>query len=550
MFSLRGDRWLARHGPFLLFMAFLFLLAYYVDRQLGAFTYILVNSRVFFALFLGITVLAALKNLVGLKSFGTFAPAIVALVFLQAGFVYGTILLLNILAIVIATRELIRRELIQQDHRLAILVILVGLAVVLTEILAEYFHYPRLDYTFLFPILILAWTAERFVEGVDRVGWEGASKKLLGFVVMVFAAYGVMAQDGLVDGLILTPLAWPFLVLLNWYLGTRVRFRLSERFRFRRTTHRLPATVAPADILTMNVRNREFIAKYNDPTRFASLTKARAKALLASHGVPVPQSHLLLQRKEDLKALEAFLQREGSFVLKPARGHGGEGILVVRGRAGDRFDASQGLLSAAEILAHAQYILTGAFGGDGGDQVLVEALVVQHPALKDVVPEGLADVRVISFLGYPAMAMARLPTRESRGRANLHAGAVGAGIEMSTGRIVHAVWHGRSVVRHPETRAPLVGMPIPFWSEILDIATQAQVCSGLGFAGIDVVLDAVRGPLVLEVNKRPGLEIQNANRAGLLRRLRAIERLRGTGEVEDRVRASMDLDVTRWEASS
>ncbi|HKZ90453.1 MAG TPA: sugar-transfer associated ATP-grasp domain-containing protein [Thermoplasmata archaeon] len=540
--------WLARHGPFALLVVFLFVLAVYVDRYLDAFTYILLNSRLFFQLFVGITAIAAVRNIAGVKAFGAFGPAIIAVAFLQAGLLFGALLLLNILAIVIATRELIRRELIQQDHRIAILVILVGLSIVLLEILAEYFHYPSFDYSFLFPVLILAWTAERYVEEVDRTGWELPSRKLFWTLGLVLLAFGVMAQAWLVDAVILTPLSWPLLVLANWYLGTHVRFRISERFRFRPTTARPDGPVPPDDVLTMNVRNREYIAKYNPPERFAYLTKARAKDLLASHGVPVPETHILLEGREDLGRLEAFLREARAFVVKPAQGHGGEGILVVRSRRADGFDTNQGPMSAEDIVEHAQYVLTGAFGGDGGDVVLVEALVEQHASLRELVPEGLADVRVIALLGFPAMAMARLPTRESKGRANLHSGAVGCGIELSTGRIVHATWRGRPVTKHPDTGARIVGTTIPFWSEILDVATQAQVVSGLGYAGIDVVLDAARGPLVLEVNRRPGLEIQNANRAGLLRRLRAIERLRGRGELDDRVGAAMDLDVGGWEA--
>lgn len=146
------------------------------------------------------------------------------------------------------------------------------------------------------------------------------------------------------------------------------------------------------------------------------------------------------------------------------------------------------------------------------------------------------------------MAMARLPTRESKGRANIHSGAVACGIEIATGRIVRAMWHGRPIEVHPDTEAPLIGVAIPSWSEVLDMATRAQACSGLGYAGIDIVFDAAKGPLVLEVNRRPGLEIQNANAAGLLGRLRAIEALQSRGDVLDRVRAAMDLDITRWEA--
>ena len=116
--------------------------------------------------------------------------------------------------------------------------------------------------------------------------------------------------------------------------------------------------------------------------------------------------------------------------------------------------------------------------------------------------------------------------------------------------MTRGTWHGRAVGKHPDTGAPLVGFAIPFWSEILEIAAQAQVASGLGYAGVDIVLDATRGPLVLEVNKRPGLEIQNANRAGLLKRLRAIERLRAKGGLEDRTRRAVDLDIGNWEVAA
>ncbi|MEK6852122.1 MAG: 7TM domain-containing protein, partial [Candidatus Thermoplasmatota archaeon] len=127
---------LARHAPFLVLIAFLFLAALYVEFYLDSFTYVLLNSRLLFQLFVGVTVIAVLKNVVGIQTFGTFAPAIVALAFLQAGLLIGTVLLLNILAIVIATREMIRRELVQQDHRVAIQLIMVGLTIVVLEVLA------------------------------------------------------------------------------------------------------------------------------------------------------------------------------------------------------------------------------------------------------------------------------------------------------------------------------------------------------------------------------------------------------------------------------
>jgi hypothetical protein len=49
--------------------------------------------------------------------------------------------------------------------------------------------------------------------------------------------------------------------------------------------------------------------------------------------------------------------------------------------------------------------------------------------------------------------------------------------------------------------------------------------TGLGYIGCDLVLDRKLGPLILELNARPGLAIQIANGAGLSLRLQAIEAL-------------------------
>jgi len=121
--------------------------------------------------------------------------------------------------------------------------------------------------------------------------------------------------------------------------------------------------------------------------------------------------------------------------------------------------------------------------------------------------------------------MTRLPTKKSGGKANLHQGAVGAGVNIASGRIESAILaHHRKPIRvHPDTGIELIGQTIPFWQKILELAARSQQASGLGFAGVDIVISEARGPMVMEVNKRPGLEIQNANRRPLLRRLRVVE---------------------------
>lgn len=121
------------------------------------------------------------------------------------------------------------------------------------------------------------------------------------------------------------------------------------------------------------------------------------------------------------------------------------------------------------------------------------------------------------------MAMLRLPTRASNGKANLHRGAIGAGIEISSGLTLSAVQGARVIDRHPDTGRPVRGIQVPYWEQMLLTAASLTEIVGLGYLGVDFLIDRKRGPLLLELNARPGLSIQIANRCGLKKRLELID---------------------------
>ena len=123
------------------------------------------------------------------------------------------------------------------------------------------------------------------------------------------------------------------------------------------------------------------------------------------------------------------------------------------------------------------------------------------------------------------MCMMRLSTSASDGKANLHQGAVGVGICVNTGRAVRAVHFGEPITIHPDTDKDLTKLAVPHWQEVLELAASCYDMSGLGYIGTDIVLDRDKGPMLLELNARPGLAIQICNNAGLLPRLRLIEAL-------------------------
>ncbi|MCV6604657.1 MAG: alpha-L-glutamate ligase-like protein, partial [Porticoccaceae bacterium] len=146
----------------------------------------------------------------------------------------------------------------------------------------------------------------------------------------------------------------------------------------------------------------------------------------------------------------------------------------------------------------------------------------------------------------PVMAMLRCSTRESDGKANLHQGAVGVGVDIVSGTSICAVQHNCNVERHPDTGHSFDGLSIPQWSKILKLAAGCFEMTGLGYLGADVVLDSKRGPLILEINARPGLAIQIANRAGLRKRLQEIDLLKpGPRDVDSRIADSKRLFVSR-----
>jgi alpha-L-glutamate ligase-like protein len=223
-----------------------------------------------------------------------------------------------------------------------------------------------------------------------------------------------------------------------------------------------------------------------------------------------------------------MIEPHDEFALKPSRGSGGNGILVIAGRLKDMYRKVDGsLLTREELGYHLSNIISGMYSlGGQPDNALIEYRVQFDPVFETISFQGVPDIRVIVFLGVPVMSMVRLPTRMSGGKANLHQGAIGAGIDIATGTTLTAVWRNTIISEHPDTGNPVTGVKIPRWEKLLQIAAQCNELAGLGYIGVDLVLDKNKGPLILEMNARPGLNIQIANRAGLLPRLRLVEQHR------------------------
>jgi alpha-L-glutamate ligase-like protein len=285
-----------------------------------------------------------------------------------------------------------------------------------------------------------------------------------------------------------------------------------------------------AGVLGLNRRNADYVSLLN-PRRLYPLVddKLRTKELAIQAGIAVPELYGVIGLQHEIRDLPRIIEGREQFVLKPAHGSGGNGVLVITGRRGDRFRRASGWLVDLEDLGHhVSNALSGLYSlGGQPDRVMVEYCVQTDPVLDRICFQGVPDIRVIVAWGYPVMSMVRLPTRQSDGKANLHQGAVGCGVELATGRTLSGVLGNLPVDDHPDTGHRLSGLQLPEWVKILELAARCFELTGLGYLGVDLVIDRDQGPLILELNARPGLNIQIANRAGLLRRLRQVEAMAG-----------------------
>ena len=289
-----------------------------------------------------------------------------------------------------------------------------------------------------------------------------------------------------------------------------------------------PDELSRSGILGINGRNVEYIQRHN-PRRFYPRVdnKLLTKQICFENSIIVPETYCVLREHSDCRRFLEMIGDRTEFVVKPATGAAGRGIIVVARREEDVFiTASDREITWSDLRYHLSTVISGLYSlGGQVDQVIVERRIVSHPLLMSLAVEGTPDVRVILYRGVPVMAMIRLPTTSSGGRANLHQGAVAAAVDLQSGITFGGVCENRAITHHPDTGQPIAGFEIPSWRELLDAAMRMSDALEMGYIGVDFVIDINMGPVVLEANARPGLAIQLAHGEGILPRLGFIDNL-------------------------
>ncbi len=287
--------------------------------------------------------------------------------------------------------------------------------------------------------------------------------------------------------------------------------------------------VKSSALLGQNSRYMLFSLKYNTRKgKTIASSKLRTKKYLGEEGINVPERYAIFQSLQELSSFD-WSKLPSSFALKPNKGLGGEGIMIVKKKTKDGqgwITSKRSRVTPTDLQLHVQDILEGAYSlRNDPDIAYVEEFVGRHKAFRKYAYRGTPDIRVIVFNKVPVMAMLRLPTKESGGRANLHQGAIAVGIDIATGITTRAYWRGDYIKYKPSTKRKLHGLRIPNWTNIMTTAVKCSIVTTLGYIGVDIVLHPLKGPMVLELNYMPGLQIQMVNKAGLKKRLERVEDL-------------------------
>jgi alpha-L-glutamate ligase-like protein len=172
-------------------------------------------------------------------------------------------------------------------------------------------------------------------------------------------------------------------------------------------------------LVGLNQRNANYILMYNQRKFYPRVDdKLITKQMAIDHGLPVPELYAVVKEEHEIEELHSKIADKEQFVVKPAHGSGGDGILVITGRKGDNYRKASGqMINRADFNHHVSNALSGLFSlGGQPDHVLVEYCVQFDPIFDHVSYKGVPDIRIIVFKDSLAYQAKRWQSQFASGR--------------------------------------------------------------------------------------------------------------------------------------
>ena len=173
------------------------------------------------------------RNVIGLNSFGTFAPALVGLAFRELESMPGILIFVSLVLVGWGMRRVLDNYHLLQVPRTAFMLSLVVVTLIGGIVAANFLNLPATKFIPIFPMVILTGMIERFWTLEVEDGTLTSFKTMLGTIFIAATIAVVLGIHALVNFLFRFPEALGFIMAGQLLLGRYTGYRLSELFRFR-----------------------------------------------------------------------------------------------------------------------------------------------------------------------------------------------------------------------------------------------------------------------------------------------------------------------------
>jgi len=249
-------------------------------------------------------------------------------------------------------------------------------------------------------------------------------------------------------------------------------------------------------LLGQNARNLNYILEHNDEdSKILADSKLKTKDFLSKKWISVSPSIAIVKDIIELDSFD-FFSLPLPFVIKPNQWYWGKWIIIIDKIEDEFFIWNDNTkYSQLDLKKHSEEILQWFYSLSWNrDKVIFERKIVLHHSIELLWKFWLPDVRIIVFNLVPVMAMLRVPTQNSKWKANLHMWACWVWIDIWTWKLTNINQFGKSIKSIPwiwDVR----NIELPFWQEILLLASKVQNVTSIWYVWCDIVLDDIKWPI-------------------------------------------------------